>query len=169
MVLFNAPVVERQIAGQQANNVLSGRDRIANVSLEAMKMNPLFGVGLSQWSKVTPQVIENQLRAKNIPYVEENYFYAGHGHSLYLNTLAERGILGATSLLFLMLLWSRDLIKTYKTSKNNCLLWGASFTSWLVIFGIGLANTTNHHEHGLLGMLILGLYINYSISLDHKN
>jgi hypothetical protein len=39
------------------------------------------------------------------------------------------------------------------------LLWGAAATAWLVTVGVGLVNTTLHHEHGILAVLLLGLWL----------
>lgn len=159
LVVFNASVVKKQIDNQQANNVLSFRDRVWNVSIEAAKINPVFGVGLNQWGKVTPDVIKEQLVSKKIPYDENNFFYPGHGHSIYFNTLAERGILGILGIALLMLVWLYSLVRSYNSSNKNYLLWGSSFSVWLVTFGLGAVNTTLHHEHGLLSYLILGLFL----------
>jgi hypothetical protein len=38
-------------------------------------------------------------------------------------------------------------------------LWGASFSGWLVTVLIGVVNTTLHHEHALLALMTLGLWL----------
>jgi hypothetical protein len=41
----------------------------------------------------------------------------------------------------------------------DLVLWGASFSGWVVTVVIGLANTTMHHEHALLALITLGLWL----------
>jgi hypothetical protein len=39
------------------------------------------------------------------------------------------------------------------------LLWGGAASAWLVTVGAGAVNTTLHHEHGILAMLLLGAWL----------
>jgi hypothetical protein len=60
--------------------------------------------------------------------------------------------------------WLFLLIKTYKKVKINHLsqmLWGGSFSAFIVTFGTGLVNSTLHHEHALLAFIFLSLYLIY--------
>jgi hypothetical protein len=63
-----------------------------------------------------------------------------------------------------MLAWIASLIKTLgraKRSNTEAFLWAGSFSAWVATFGIGLVNTTFHHEHAILACLFLGLYVSY--------
>jgi hypothetical protein len=39
------------------------------------------------------------------------------------------------------------------------LLWGCSASAWFVTTAVGLVNTTLHHEHGMLAVILLGLWL----------
>ena len=38
-------------------------------------------------------------------------------------------------------------------------LWGASLSAWIVTCGVGVVNSTFHHEHAILAFLFLGLHL----------
>ena len=94
-----------------------------------------------------------------------DYHFPGHSHNLYLSALVERGILGLIVTLLFMMGWLRQLIKTFnwaKKSNEASFLWGGSISAWIAIHGIGIVNTTFHHEHAILACLFLGLYLSYT-------
>ena len=39
------------------------------------------------------------------------------------------------------------------------LVWGSAVGAWIVTCGVGLVNTTLHHEHGILAGLLFGLWL----------
>jgi len=39
------------------------------------------------------------------------------------------------------------------------LLWGAALAAWFITVMVGVVNTTLHHEHGILAMLLLGAWL----------
>ena len=85
-----------------------------------------------------------------------------HAHNLYLNTLAERGIVGAAPVLIVMVAWPLALLRRrprVADGKLDWTVWGAALGAWLVTAVVGLVNTTLHHEHGLLAVLLLGLWL----------
>ena len=41
------------------------------------------------------------------------------------------------------------------------MLWGGSFSAFVVTFGSGLVNSTLHHEHALLAFIFLSLHLIY--------
>jgi len=85
-----------------------------------------------------------------------------HAHNLYLNTLAERGIVGSVPLAAVLIAWGLLLFRRRPRpadSEDDWLLWGAAAAAWTVSVVAGLANTTLHHEHGMLAALLLGLWL----------
>ena len=48
-VLLESGIVQKQINNQKSNNILSFRDKVWNVSIEASRFSPLLGLGLSNW------------------------------------------------------------------------------------------------------------------------
>ena len=163
-MLLESGIVQKQINNQKSDNVLSDRDRVWNVSIEASRFSPLLGLGLSNWHFIKLSQIQKSIEARRETFNPDNYLFPGHSHSLYFSALVERGIVGLIVTLFFMFYWLYDLIKTFKWSKKtitSSMLWAGTFSAWLATFGIGLVNTTFHHEHGILACLFLGLYISY--------
>jgi O-antigen ligase len=88
-----------------------------------------------------------------------------HGHSLFLNALAERGLVGLAALLAWLgaLGWSLVRERPAVAADDHIwLVWGAAASAWIVTVGVGLVNTTLHHEHGILAALLLGMWLSRS-------
>lgn len=144
-------------------NPLSYRDIIWQAGLEGWQQFPLFGVGINNYKQINEIVLHSWHTAAGTNFDVSLYAFVGHGHSLYMTGLAERGVVGLGVLLFVLLTWLFLLIKLRpKTRHESTYLWawGASLSALIVTAGIGLVNTTLHHEHGILACLCLGLWLN---------
>ena len=164
-VALNASVVTKQLGLQKKDMILSYRDKVWNVSLEASRFYPVLGIGLDNWKLLKREDIKKSVEARNKVYVAGDYYFVGHSHNVYLTALVERGYLGLSVLLLLIFAWMRQLIKTFALTRHDntaAYLWASSFSAWLVTFGVGTVNTTLHHEHGILAFLFLGLYLSYA-------
>jgi O-antigen ligase len=164
-VILKTGVIEKQIANQEANNVLSSRDKVWNVSLEASRFSPILGIGLSNWHFITIDQLKKSVEDRGEKFNPNNYWFPGHSHNLYLSALVERGILGLFMTLIFMLFWFRHIIKTYTwavKSQESIQIWSGSLSAWVATFGIGVVNTTFHHEHAILACLFLGIYLSYT-------
>jgi O-antigen ligase len=165
MPLMNAGIIQKQIASQNANHNLSDRDRVWSVSIEAARFYPIFGVGNGNWNRITLDDLKKSREERNVPFDEKNYaIQYGHSHSLYLSSLVERGIAGFVILIIFMGAWLATLIKSYnklKSSTQGAYIWGSSLSAWIVTCGVGLVNSTFHHEHAILALLFLGLHLGY--------
>jgi hypothetical protein len=84
-----------------------------------------------------------------------------------LSNLAERGWLGIIALSTLMIFWIFTLTKKSNGIKRGSVLSMASLSAFIGTFGIGLFNSTFHHEEALLAYLYLGIYINM-LNKDHS-
>ena len=158
-------VVEKQIANQKANDVLSSRDKVWNVSLEASRFHPLFGIGLSNWHFITIEQLRASVDSRGEKFNPHNYWFPGHSHNLYLSALVERGYVGLLVTILFMLFWMKHLIGTFNWAKKTTqtsYLWAGSLSAWFATYGIGFVNTTFHHEHAILACLFLGLYLSYT-------
>ena len=167
-VYLKSGIVQKQINNHYDNNILANRDMVWNVSIEASRFSPLLGLGLSNWHFIKLSQLQKSVESRGETFHADNYFFPGHSHSLYLSALVERGIVGLMVTFIFMFYWLYDLIKTFKWSNKSStsfILWTGSLSAWLATFGIGLVNTTFHHEHGILACLFLGLYISYKNKL----
>ncbi len=168
-ILLNVGIVQKEIVNQNNNNILSFRDKVWNVSLEASRFYPLLGIGMDNWKLIKPEDIKKSVEKRHKTYDASQYYFAGHSHNLYLSTLVERGYLGLTVLLVLMFAWMRQLCQSCGLTRKDtaaAYLWAGSLSAWMATFGIGTVNTTMHHEHGILAFLMLGLCLSYSRNLQ---
>jgi O-antigen ligase len=164
-IILKMGVIEKQISNQEANNVLSSRDKVWNVSLEASRFSPLFGLGLSNWHFIKLDHLKKSVEGRGKVFDANNYYFPGHSHNHYLSALVERGIVGLSVTLAFMLFWIGHIMKTFKwanRTKESILLWSGSLSAWVATFGIGFVNTTFHHEHAILACLFLGIYLSYT-------
>jgi O-antigen ligase len=169
MPVMKAPIIEKQISAQKNNDLLSDRQSAWNVSIEAWHGNPIFGVGNGNWNRITHDDLKKYREERNLSYDEKKYALEyKHSHSLYLAALSERGLIGLMALIVFMAQWLITLVKSYRTikvSNQGSILWGGSLSAWIVTFGVGIVNTTFHHEHAILALLFLGLHLGH---LNHK-
>ena len=166
MPVMNAAIIQKQIATQNANAIMSDRDRVWNVSLEAAHFYPVFGIGNGNWGLITLDDLKKSRVERGLPFDEKIYgLEHRHSHSLYLTALVERGVVGFLTLMVLMSSWFILLIKTYTKLKKltpGAYLWGASLSAWIVTCGVGVVNSTFHHEHAILAFLFLGLHLSFT-------
>jgi O-antigen ligase len=165
MPLMNAAIIQKYIAVQNANNTLSDRNLVWNVSIEAARFYPVFGVGNGNWYRITLEDLKKSRDKRDVPFDPTNYrIDIGHSHSLYLTSLVERGVIGFVVLMIFMGTWLATLFRSYqklKTSTQGSYIWGASLSAWIVTCGVGFVNSTFHHEHAILALLFLGLHLGY--------
>lgn len=145
-----------------ADDVLSHRGEIWSAAVEAWKRYPFFGVGLSNYNQISMEKVEQWVEASGRTYVANEYLGTSHAHSLYFTTLAERGLFGVGVLMGLLLAWLYSLLRYLPGTQDSELawaLWGGCFSAWWVTVGVGTVNTTLHHEHAILSMLMLGAWL----------
>jgi hypothetical protein len=59
---MNAAIIEKKIANQKANNTLEDRNSVWNVSIEAARFYPAFGVGNGNWNRITLEDLKKSKR-----------------------------------------------------------------------------------------------------------
>ncbi|MHB1619767.1 MAG: O-antigen ligase family protein [Sulfuricella sp.] len=164
-------VVQKQEADVKAGIILSYRDVIWNTALVAWRKYPLFGVGMHNYNQISMDKVKTWLKESGKPYLESQYGGTSHAHSLYMNTLAERGLVGMAVLFSVLLSWLYWLVRFAPQGNDEDLawvLWGGSFSAWFVTVGIGLVNTTLHHEHAILSVMLLGMWLAY-LKMKHRS
>jgi O-antigen ligase len=160
--LGRAEVIRKQQRNVEQHNVLAYRDGIWRAALVAWERFPLFGVGMDNYHLVDLQSVKTWREETGKEFHERDYSQFPHAHSLYLNTLAERGIVGALPLAAVLIAWLVALVRTWPRGKapdDDWLWWGCSAAALMITVGVGLVNTTLHHEHGILAMLFLGMWL----------
>ena len=93
---------------------------------------------------------------------QRGYTLTSHGHSLYLNTLAERGAVGLAALLAVLAAWLCALLRNVPAAISAPIewrAWGGAASAWMVAAIVGAVNTTLHHEHALVSMMLLGAWL----------
>ena len=162
LVIGGTKALQRQIENTEENNILSERDLIWNRGLVAWRASPWFGLGPDNYSQITERDLRAQLAIEGKPYNPHEYVAAPHAHNLYINWLVERGVVGLSALLAVLGAWGLALWR-YRPRAGiddaQMVLWCASFSGWLVTVLIGFVNTTMHHEHALLALITLGLWL----------
>ncbi len=154
--------VDRHVSHTLEHNITAERDLIWNRALVAVRAHPWFGVGMDNFSRITDERLQQWLSARGAQYQPSDYRRAPHAHSLYLNTLTERGAIGLALVLVLLAAWAQRLWRLRPRAGDDAgetALWCAAFSGWYVTVLIGVANTTMHHEHAILAVLTLSLWL----------
>jgi len=157
-----AEVFRKHQAVVEAHNVLAYRDGIWRAALVAWQRYPLLGIGIDNYHLVKLERVQRWRREAGLDFEAQRYAEFPHAHSLYLNTLAERGIVGSAPLLAVLAAWLVSLLRHLpqrEAPDEDAIWWGAAAGAWLVTTGVGLVNTTLHHEHAILAMLLLGFWL----------
>jgi O-antigen ligase len=161
-LLFRFEVVRKQERNVADENVLAFRDGVWRVSLAAFGRYPAFGVGMDNYSQITPERVRTWRGEAGARFAPDTYYFTSHGHSLFANTLAERGAAGSAALGAVLAAWLYALLRHRPRAPDAdlyWLLWGGSAAAWFVTVAAGTVNTTLHHEHGILAALLLGLWL----------
>ncbi|HUN68445.1 MAG TPA: O-antigen ligase family protein [Burkholderiales bacterium] len=162
LVGFGAEVVKKQAKDAAEENVLAFRDGIWRMGFAAWEKYPWFGVGKDNYGLITHDLVRSWRAEAGKDYDPSRYVRFPHAHNLYVNTLAERGIVGFAGLAALLVAWLAALLRYRprpEAEDSDWLLWGGAASAWIVTSGVGMVNTTFHHEHGLLAVLLLGLWL----------
>jgi O-antigen ligase len=163
VLFFGQGTIKKQRENVQNSNQLAYRDQIWARGLVAWKANPLFGVGTGNFIEISDEKLTKWLDEKGELFNPEKYFIPmPHAHSLFVNTLAERGACGLAALFLFLGSLGASLIATIPSkgaASEDFLFWGSAFSSWFIGAAAGLANTTLHHEHALLSVLLFGSWL----------
>ena len=132
------------------------------MGLAGFERFPLFGVGMDNYEQIDEERVRTWRRESGKGYNAKDYVHFPHGHSIYVNTLAERGVFGFFVLMAVLVVWGVMLIR-YRPDAHDFdeewLFWGSAACSWIVTVAAGTVNTTLHHEHGILAALLLGAWL----------
>ena len=166
LYFVNAPVVQKHVQRTAQGSYFQGSylgERLAiwNSGLLAWRHHPVFGLGIKNFSRASTELQTEWLAEEGKTFVEGKYLAYAHAHNFYLSTLAEQGLFGFT-ITFMVL--GRIGFLLYKNrprladSDSYWCSWLAAFGAIQVVLVNGLLNTTLHSEHGLLALLLIGLW-----------
>jgi len=161
-VAMDAEMIVKHQRVSAHDDVLNARDRVWNMGFAAWERYPWFGVGISNYSTISLERVQEWRGLAGKPFDAKQYAGTNHAHSLYVNTLAERGVVGALAVLAVLLAWAAWLVRRRPRPPDGDLdwvLWGGALSAWAITASVGLVNTTLHHEHGILATLLLGLWL----------
>ena len=142
------------------------RDRVPiwRAAVIASEQSLLFGTGAGTYKlAVTPERLKIPgAAAKSFKAHEHGMSFQAHAHNLFINWLCERGILALGLLItFLIacLLWLWRCAPFVEIGSHSDLLhrtqkW-CGIAAIIIIVIAGIPNTTLHHEHGALAMILL--------------
>ena len=165
-----AQFIQKQVQNVQSQNVLAFREGIWRAALVTWQRYPVCGIGIDNYHLVNPERLKAwsaEAGKDFVPdYAPELYTKFPHAHSVYLNTLAERGVIGALALAAVLTAWLVWLVRyrpgggaSREASDDDWMWWGAAAAAWILTTGVGLVNTTLHHEHGMLAAMLLGIWL----------
>ncbi|MEO8134237.1 MAG: O-antigen ligase family protein [Betaproteobacteria bacterium] len=155
---------KHELAKASPNPMLNERYPLWNQALAAWRAHPWFGVGLDNFEEIDPATVRRWVEQHGAVYEAASYGGSSHAHSLYLTTLAERGLIGLLILLAVLVSWAVSLFRGWPRADDphvRWMLWGGAASALLATVAIGVVNTTLHHEHGLLAMLLLGAWLGH--------
>jgi len=161
-VALDTELVAKHERVSAEDNVLNARDLVWNMGFAAWERYPWFGVGPDNYSTISLERVQEWRRLAGKPFDAKQYAGTNHAHSLYVNTLVERGVVGALALGAVLLAWAAWLVRRRPRAHDSdldWLLWGGALSGLVITATVGLVNTTLHHEHGILATLLLGLWL----------
>jgi O-antigen ligase len=167
LVALTPALLKRTQTYAESGQPLSYREKIWSNGLIEWRRFPLFGVGMGNFGQVDFAQLEDWSKTQNwgiSPSAERMAIRAPHGHSLYVNTLAERGLVGFGVLFLVLLAWGKSVLARIPRAADSPIQWtvfGGALAGWLVTVTAGVFNTTLHHEHGILSVLLLGLWLGF--------
>ena len=157
------------------DDITSNRLRIFQTAFEIYDHHLWFGVGPDQFGKATSEArlrAELDMEGRNYDHEKHKFLHTNHGHNVWINVLVERGLIGIilvgfffVSSGFRIFVLSNRILSQRRGDPQLTQLVFLSGATWIMLFVGGIANTTLHLEHGLIGVMLLVWSIT---SLEHR-
>jgi len=167
LIAANPAILKKTEDQVESGQASSYRGKIWSNGLIEWRRFPLFGVGMGNFGHIKLEQLQDWSKSWtwNIrPSDDQVALAAPHAHSLYVNTLAERGLFGAGVLFLVLVAWGISLLASIPRAVDSPVRWtvfGGAFAAWFITVTAGVFNTTLHHEHGILSVLLLGLWLGF--------
>ncbi len=151
---------------------LTPREKLWNTAFYAWKKEPFFGIGYGNYRIISASQLRQWYPNEEIDFNNKAEFhYLSHSHNRFINTLVEGGIVGFAGLIIFLFGILAILLKYRRRlaiNSNDTAFWFVGFNTLLTITIIGFVNTTIHHEHGILTMMLLGLVFNHINNKENR-
>jgi O-antigen ligase len=153
------------------NNMLANRDFLWSRAMTAFREYPLFGIGTGNFSQIHTPILKQWRANQGRKYEPSADFGSDHAHSVYFNTLAERGAVGLSVVLALFLAWfisvARYMPRWQVEAKAGesepaalvWIIWVGALSGLTATAFVGLFNTTLQTENGVFCMILLGCWL----------
>jgi O-antigen ligase len=162
-IILKAGFVHKEVQQEQSPaGVLSYRGGIWALAYDEWRLHPWFGVGMDNYDQINIDAYEQEEAARHQTIDRSRYVNAPHGHSLFFNTLAERGVVGLLPLLAVLIAWFWSLGRNLPRGQSPPLVWATwtgAASALIVTLVAGAANTTLHHEQAILAGLLLAAWL----------
>jgi O-antigen ligase len=155
---------KQEYAMASTSPLLNERSPIWQQAVIAWRAYPIFGIGGDNYAHIDAEQIQRWEGARGEDYDTTTFVGTSHAHSLYLNTLAGRGLVGVVLLALLLVAWATSLLGALPRARDPPLYWlnwSGAAAALVASVCIGLFNTTLHDEHGLLAFMLLGIWLSY--------
>ena len=155
---------KQEVATESAYPLLNERYPIWQQALATWRAFPIFGIGADNFKRIDADQVKRWSEARGEPHAAKDFITTSHAHNLYLNALAERGLFGLALLALLLAAWTWSVVTSIPGAAAAPLYWlnwSGAAAALVATLGIGLFNTTLHDEHGLLAMILLGMWLGY--------
>jgi O-antigen ligase len=155
---------KQEYALASSSPLLNERSAIWQQAVIAWRAYPIFGIGGDNFAHLDAEQIQRWEDARGERYDATDFVGTSHAHSLYLSTLAGRGLVGVALLALLLISWATSLIGALPRARDPPLYWlnwSGAASALVASICIGLFNTTLHDEHGLLAFMFLGVWLSY--------
>jgi len=164
IVLASLPgVLDKAVDRTERGIPLAYRDSIWSNALVEWRQFPLFGVGMGNFGRVPLDQLQEWNKSQDWKIRATGEGVNSHAHSLYLTTLAERGLVGLGVLVAVLLAWGGALGRGLPAARDplDWALFGAAFAAWFVTVTVGIVNTTLHDELAILSVVLFGLWLSH--------
>jgi O-antigen ligase len=155
---YDPPEALKEIQGQKSVLDDLHREQINNFSYYAFKSSPFLGVGFGNFSQITLDDIKPLVIADKGVFNSKLYSSASHAHNVFFTYLISGGLLIFSIFVWFWFYVGWIIIKLINRGENDWIVL-SSIGVLMVNLGIGLVNTTLHHEHAIISMYVLGLLI----------
>lgn len=128
-------------------DVLSGREVFWNYAIEMFRQNPLFGKGFLSFN--------DYAFYRGFRYYGERWNY--QAHNVYIQLLAETGIVGFLLMTLLIILM---LFKIISVVKEKPVFWNILLIYWIILFGVySFTGNTLYYPCQLIVLIIIILLV----------